>query len=144
MMDQDSIFIDTWGWLALGHRRDPHHADVRRIYQDLHHRHISLFTTDHVLDELITLLFRRESFDEAVRFMEGVFAAVEKRQLFIERVSSDRFTAAWELRKRFQDKPKLSFTDLLSMVIMRERRIEWVLTEDEHFIQVGMGFRRVP
>jgi predicted nucleic acid-binding protein len=76
--------------------------------------------------------------------MEGIFAATERRQVLIERVSSERFTAAWDLRKRFQDKTKISFTDLLSMVIMRERGIGWVLTEDEHFIQVGTGFRRVP
>ncbi|HED03407.1 MAG TPA: PIN domain-containing protein [Candidatus Fraserbacteria bacterium] len=62
----------------------------------------------------------------------------------VERVTADRFSAAWELRKRFQDKPLISFTDLLSMVLMKEQGIRQVLTEDEHFIQVGMGFSRVP
>jgi hypothetical protein len=35
-------------------------------------------------------------------------------------------------------------TDLTSMVVMKEPRIKDVLTEDDHFIQVGMGLRRVP
>lgn len=30
-------------------------------------------------------------------------------------------------------------TDLTSMVVMKEPRIKDVLTEDDHFIQVGMG-----
>jgi hypothetical protein len=30
------------------------------------------------------------------------------------------------------------------MVIMDERGIAQVLTEDDHFIQVGMGFSQVP
>ena len=80
-MDRETIFVDTWGWMALGH---------------------------------------------------------------LERVTPDRFSAAWELRKRFQDKPTVPFTDLTSMAIMDERGIHQVLTEDEHFIQVGMGFSRVP
>lgn len=144
MTDHDPVFVDTWGWLALGHRRDPHHGDVRRIYEDLHRRHAPMITTDHVLDELITLLFRRESFGEAVRFVEGIVAAADKGQVLIERAASDSFAAAWDLRKRFQDKPKISFTDLLSMAIMRERGITRILTEDEHFTQVGMGFQLAP
>ena len=54
----------------------------------------------------------------------------------VERVTSDRFGAAWELRKRFQDKPRISFTDLTSMVIMQERGIPLVVTEDEDFFQI--------
>jgi len=30
------------------------------------------------------------------------------------------------------------------MVVMSEREIEEILTEDDHFLHVGMGFRRVP
>jgi uncharacterized protein len=144
MMDREPIFVDTWGWLALGHRPDPHHLPVRRTFRDLRDQQVSIYTSDYVLDELITLLFRREVFAEAVRFIEGIVAAAALGHVRIERATPDRFMAAWELRKRFQDKPRISFTDLLSMVIMEERGIRQVLTEDEHFIQVGMGFFRVP
>jgi predicted nucleic acid-binding protein len=30
------------------------------------------------------------------------------------------------------------------MIVMKERGIKDVLTEDEHFLQVGMGFRKLP
>ena len=83
-------------------------------------------------------------FEEAVRFMEGIFQATEEQRLTVERITSERFSSAWRLRKRFQDKPKISFTDLTSMVIMKEKGIKSVLTEDEHFLQVGMGFQKVP
>ena len=92
----------------------------------------------------MTLIFRRETFKEAVRFMEGIFRAVEAAQLIVERITSDRFASAWRLHKRLQDKPKVSFTDLTSMIVMKERGIKDALTEDEHFIQVGMGFQRLP
>jgi hypothetical protein len=47
-------------------------------------------------------------------------------------------------RKRFQDKPLISFTDLTSMATMPERGITRVLTENDHCLQVGMGFQKVP
>ncbi len=138
------MFVDTWGWMALGHRRDPQHAEVRRTYEALRRHGIPIWTSDYVLDELITLLFRREVFAEAVRFVAGIMAAQAVGHARIERVTPERFFEAWELRKRFHDKPTLSFTDLTSMVIMGERGIHQVLTGDEHFVQVGMGFLRIP
>ena len=140
----DAVFIDTWGWLALGHRRDARHQEVKALYQSLQEKGTLCYTTDYVLDETATLLFRREAFEEAVYFMEGIFQATEERFLTVERITSERFTSAWKLRKRFQDKPKISFTDFTSMAIMEEKGIKNVLTEDEHFMQVGMGFQRVP
>ena len=140
----EAVFIDTWGWLALGHRRDARHREVRAFYQALQEEGALCYTTDYVLDETITLLFRREVFEEAVRFMEGIFQATEEQRLTVERITSERFSSAWRLRKRFQDKPKISFTDFTSMVIMKEKGIKSVLTEDEHFLQVGMGFQKVP
>ena len=143
-MDSDAIFVDTWGWMALGHRRELRHVEVKRIYQELLNNRAPIYTSDYVLDELVTLLFRREVFEEAVRFVEGILGAAVLGQLRVERVTPDHFSAAWELRKRFQDKPTISFTDLVSMAIMAERGIHQVLTEDDHFIQVGMGFSRIP
>ncbi len=66
-----AVFIDTWGWLALGHRRDARHQEVKALYQALQKEGSLCYTTDYVLDETITLLFRREVFEEAIRFMEG-------------------------------------------------------------------------
>ncbi len=127
----------------MGHRRDPHHRRVKRFYQQLRKGGVRVYTSDYILDELTTLLFRRELFEEAVRFLEGIFAAAEQGHLIIERITSLRFAEAWKLRLRFRDKPKISFTDLTSMVLMKELGLTEILTEDDHFVQVGMGFRRV-
>jgi predicted nucleic acid-binding protein len=140
----EAVLIDTWGWLAIGHRRDPRHQEIKELYQYLREEDARLYTTDYVLDEVVTLLFRREPFAEAVGFMLGIFQASQEGRLIIERVTSERFTAAWELRKRFQDKPKISFTDLTSIVIMRDRNIKKVLTDDDHFTHVGMDLQKVP
>jgi len=103
-MSPDPVFVDTWGWMALGHRRDPSHSEIRRFHHELREQHVPVYTSDYVLDEVITLLFRRELSSEAVRFTEGLFTAAALGHMVVERVTSDRFAAAWELRRQFQDK----------------------------------------
>lgn len=139
-----TIFIDTWGWIALGHRRDARHDEIKRYYQQLRTEGTRIISSDYVLDEMMTLLFRRESFPEALRFTEAIFSAAEQQLFMIERITSFRFAEAWKLRQRFQDKPLISFTDFTSMVVMKELGVTEILTEDDHFIHVGIGFRKVP
>ncbi len=70
--------------------------------------------------------------------------AIEQGYLNLEWISSERFDTAKELRLRFKDKPMISFTDFTSIAVMKELNIKSILTEDDHFIQVGMGFRNRP
>ena len=60
-----AIFIDTWGWLTLRDRRETRHRDVDHFYRELRRRRDSVYTSDYVLDETITLLFRRLPFVRA-------------------------------------------------------------------------------
>ena len=142
-MMPDMVFIDTWGWLAIGHRKDMFHKEVIEYYQKLRAGKSLVFTSDYVLDETITLLFRREKYEEAVKFMGGIFQSIENSHTTVDRITSQRFLSAWELRKKFKDKQLISFTDITTMVIMRERGIKYILTKDDHFTHVGMGLKTV-
>jgi len=144
MSGNNLVFVDTWGWLALGHRPDERHEEIKTLYRKLRENNNFLFTSDYVLDELITLIFRRESFAEGASFIEGVLGASERGIISIEKINSQRFTKAWRLRRQLSDKPSISFTDISSMVIMKEKKIKNILTEDDHFLQVGMGFKLIP
>ena len=97
------LFVDTWGWLALGHRRDPHHRRVKELFQTRQAAPPLLHTTDYVLDELLTLLFRRESHEESFLFLDGLLADQVAGRLLVHRVTGERFLAALNLRRRFHD-----------------------------------------
>src|SRR5574341_854651 len=114
------VFVDTWGWVALGHRQDRHHLEVKDIYQQVRQTGGRIYTSDYVFDEVITLLFRREVPAEATRFLEAIFAAAQIGQIVIERITSSRFASAWGLRQRLLDKPRISFTDLTTFILMQE------------------------
>ena len=138
------LFVDTWGWLALEDGKDAAHERVLQHYREFRHRSGQAVTTDYVLDETMTRLFSRRPFTEARQFMEGLWSAAEKNYLIIQRITTQRFQEAWQLRLRYRDKPGISFTDLTSFAVMCELRISAVLTDDHHFEQVNLGLALQP
>lgn len=135
------LFIDTWGWLVLEDSRDPQHRAASRIYAATAKAAGNIFTTNFVLDETLSRLFRRRPFEEASRFAKGL---MQSPFIKIEEITLARFRRAFELRLTFRDKPDISFTDLTSMAIAQELRIVDILTGDRHFIQAGFGFCTLP
>lgn len=120
MVASNAIFIDTWAWVTMSSSREPRFHEILAFYQEINKRAVPLYTSDYVLDEFISLIFSREPYSHARGFVEALFESAGTKLLQIERVDAARFLATWELRKRYQDKPRISFTDLTSMVIMRE------------------------
>ena len=137
-------FIDTWAWLVLASDRDPAFNTVSTLRANAASRAGGWVTTDYVLDETFTRLFAAAPFLKARRFAEAIFQAAESGLVAIERITPERFHAAWQLRLRYRDKPRISFTDLTSFVVMREMRLTNVISGDAHFEHAGLGFRRIP
>ena len=135
------LFVDTWGWLVLADRKDALHDRAVGCYEEYSRGSRRILTSNFVLDETFTLLFRRRPFNEAQRFASGLLESVF---IGIEIVTEPRFQRAFDLRKKFADKPTISFTDLTTMAIMTELHLTHVLTSDAHFTQVGLGFLTLP
>ena len=138
------LFVDTWGWLALEDRADAAHKAVVALRQDYAARNVPWLTTDYILDETFTRLFRRRPFGEAARFAEALWKARDAGALIVEPVTPERFEAAFRLRLKLRDKPRVSFTDITSFIVMKELRLSRVLTGDAHFSQVSFGFQVAP
>ncbi len=56
MHTAETVFVDTWAWLALANRRDKHHKTVKKEYERIKAEGCKLVTSDYVL-EVITALF---------------------------------------------------------------------------------------
>jgi predicted nucleic acid-binding protein len=138
------IFVDTWAWLALSNKKDIHHEIAKKWYGEMKSIGYRMVTSDYVLDEVITALFKNVVFSSAIEFMESLFAAIEENQIKLERITEPRIKIAWSLRKKYHDKPDISFTDLSSFVLMQELAINSVFTGDSHFEHVNLGFEIMP
>ena len=134
------LFIDTWGWVAVADRGDTGHEAAAEIFRQAR-RSGGAVTSNFILDETFTHLFKHRPFEEAWNFATTV---VQSPFIDIQEVTGARFSRAMEFRKQFSDKPKISFTDLSTMAIMGELGITDILTADRHFTHVGLGFRALP
>ena len=135
------IFVDTWGWLALADRSDKGHEAAAECYAERSRLRGQVITSYFVLDEVLTLLFLRLPLAAAAKFGGAILSSTFVK---IEQVTPERFRTAMDYRLKFADKPKISFTDLTSIAIMKELGVSEVLTADSHFAQVGLGFRILP
>ena len=137
------LFIDTWGWIAWRNRDDPRFDEVSRIACEAFERR-SITTTNFVVGETITLVYSRRGGRRGELFLSDFLDTLALPQVQVEQITAEHFGKAIEIRRRYRDKPKISFTDLTSMVVMHELGITDVLTADKHFAQVNLGFRLVP
>ena len=138
------LFVDTWGWLTLHDKRETQHQEVVKFYKSFRSQAGAIFTTDYVLDETFTLFFKRLTPVQAKSSMEIIINAFRQEDFNLVQITAERFAQTQALRIKYLDKPQISFTDLTSMVVMKELGINAVLTGDAHFTQVGMGFQKIP
>jgi uncharacterized protein len=125
-----AVFVDTGAWFAYFVRRDPdHNAAVDWTQKNRQ----PLFTTDYVLDELLTLLKLRESHRVAVAAGEALLRQNVAR---VERITVTDFQAAWEVFCQYRDKG-WSFTDCTSKVVMERLGIAQACAFDTDFEEFG-------
>jgi predicted nucleic acid-binding protein len=103
------VFVDTWGWLALRDKGDARHLPATTAVNGAL-KAGRVVTTDFVLDETFTLLFRRLPALRAAESIEFLMAAIEAGAVALEPISPARFGEAVKLRLRYKDKPEISFT----------------------------------
>lgn len=138
------IFFDSWGWIAVADRKDSYHDKAKPFYHEYLNGGGIPITTDYILNEVLTVLRRRLTHQMAVKFGEGIFQAARVQKLHFELIDTRRREKAWELFKKYQDKPDISFTDFTSFVVMSDFEVREVFTDDNHFEKVNLGFKRVP
>lgn len=131
------IFVDTGFLYALVDERDQNHQRVIEVLSEYRNQDLEAFglTTNHVVDETITLIRKRSHRDRGVahdvavevgqKLYDGVFGRVHHVTPSEERKAFEYFT-------RHKDKV-YSMTDCVSFVIMDAYKITEALTVDADF-----------
>lgn len=126
-----TYFVDTWFFIASIDLYDQYHRQVMRLARTLGGRR--LLTHEYVLGELLTYFSgegarARANAVETVRGFRRSHEVIESTPVL--------FDLALSRYARRPDK-EYSLVDCMSMVLMRERGITHVLTNDHHFRQEG-------
>lgn len=140
MIEPKRIFIDTSGWIELSLKGEIHHQIVTDYFLKEQKAGSKFFTCDYVLDETFTRLLTSQSFPAAKKFKLLVEKAGEVRQLLTLWTDTTLFKKAWSYFVKFHEH-KLSFTDSLIVAIVKDFKLNEVLSLDQGFKKVGLNVR---
>ena len=131
------IFIDTSGWVEIILRGERYHKLVADYFTAEVEQGSKLFTSDYVLDEAYTRLATNQHFHYARLLREKVVAAERIQALLVLWTDETLFERAWGVFDRYQEHG-LSFTDATIATLVRDLKIDEILTLDQGFVRAGL------
>ena len=132
------IYIDTGAFLARYLLKDQHHRRAVAIWEKLGSNRENCVTSNFVLDETFTLLGRRAEYGFAVQRAKNIYAS---QALTICRPDREDEIRTLQFFSKYADQ-QVSFTDCISFVLMKRRKINRVFSFDRHFELAG--FHLIP
>jgi hypothetical protein len=132
------FFIDTSAWYPILDPAHPHHRALAAPLRALIAERRRVVTTNLVVSETHALMLRREGRHAALAGLDGIDRATN---VLVHSTEELETAARRDWIDRFTDQ-RFSLADAVSFAVMRERRIEDVLTLDHRFAVAG--FRVAP
>jgi predicted nucleic acid-binding protein len=127
------IFVDTGAFLARYLKNDQHHESSTRYWQIMASERAQCCTSTYVIAETLTLLSRRVNSTFAAAKGRAFYAS---QALHIFRSDPSTEVEALQILEKFADQD-VSFTDCLSLALMRRHGISRVFSFDYHFTLFG-------
>ncbi len=126
-----SAFIDTGVFVAARNKRDINHEKaVNLLREALKGKYGRIYTSDYIFDEAVTVaLVRTRKPDIAIDIGNFILSSKKLRILHVDKLV---FMDAWRIFKKYVNK-KLSFTDAVSIALMRRYNIDYIMSFDKHF-----------
>lgn len=137
------LFIDTWGWLILRDKSHEKYSQISAFVKIFLSSGGLLYTTDYVLDETFTLLFKRLPFPKAESSLKLILNSLKAGEFYVEWITPERFIRSWKFRQKLRDKIQISFTDISSIIIMQELGIRQIITENSSFADINLNFELI-
>jgi len=127
------IYVDTGAYLARYLSRDQYHQKAKTFWGKIRKSQESCFTSNFVLDETFTLLGRWAGYEFASKKAAIIYAS---KLLIILRPTREDEMKAIDFFQKYADQ-NVSFTDCISIVLMRNKKIKRVFSFDSHFERAG-------
>lgn len=128
------IFFDTGFFFALKFKKDPNHISALRTLQDVSRKNYgSQFTSDYIIDELMTLTWKRTK-DKYVLSQIWDFFKPKNPICNIIQISIDDISLIYDIFYKFLDREQfLSFTDCSILYLMEKFKIQYLASFDSNF-----------
>ena len=125
-----SVFVDTGAFLAYRNKRDKYHEFALKLFTDaLKRKYGQIYTSDYIYDETLTLALVRTNNIAVALDIAEVIQSPRIKMVFVDAKLLERSTTTF---KKYSGR-NLSFTDAVSIEIMKEFNIEKYFGFDSHF-----------
>jgi len=133
MTDSGETFVDTSAWVALVDNDDAYHGKAASLLPSLLKTQRSLVTSNLVIAETYVIILKEMGHKTAGDFLQKLKGSARVlRVLSSEEIESE----AEQLLEKYDDQD-FSYTDAVSFVIMKRRRIRNAFCFDKHFSTAG-------
>ncbi len=125
-----SVFVDTGAFLAYRNKRDKYHEVALNLFTDaLKRKYGQMYTSDYIYDETLTLALVRTNNIAVALDIADVILSPRIKMVFVDAKLLQRSTTTF---KKYSGR-NLSFTDAVSIELMKEFNIEKYFGFDSHF-----------
>jgi predicted nucleic acid-binding protein len=129
-----TVFVDTSGFYALLDPTDSAHEKITAAFMQAEQEGWRLITTNYVVHESWAIIQHRLGWKALEAFLDVVLPPCE-----IEYVTESLLTLG-AVRCRQARQRKLSLSDCVSLEFIRQKRLVFVIAEDQHFWKQGLKF----
>ena len=131
------VFVDTSTWVESVLDNEKYHQAVKDCFQKEIEKGSIFFTCDYVIDEAFTRLITNQSFSLVAKFKKILENLESKGEIKILWTDKSLFDKAWIVFKNYQEH-KFSFTDAVIATIVKDLKIDEILTLDGGFKKIGL------
>jgi len=129
------IFIDTGAFIAWYVVQDEFHHECEKTWEYASQKY-TLFTSNHILSETISLLMRKTYPEFAVAKAKLLY---HSEVFTILRTDNEDELEALHLFEKYREH-KVDFVDCCTVALMRRHRIQKIYSYDKHFKLFGIPF----
>ena len=127
-MSTKPSLLDTTVFIAAAFSREKHHKEGRAIITSVEEGALGKpVITDYILNEVVTFVRKRKG---AAASIEMLDAMIHSPRLRLVKVENRHFEAGLQLFRTYEG---LSFTDAVSVAVMRDLDIEVIYSFDSGF-----------
>ena len=125
------FFVDSRVWIAAFNKKDKHHTAASKIIQHLLDEQIDkVYISDYVFEEVTTYIKKKISPEASILVVEAMLDSQNIEIIFMNEKS---FNASYHIFKMYD---RLSFTDASIVVMMKNRKIQYLYSFDSGFDSV--------
>jgi len=128
------IFFDTSFFYALKFKKDPNHTKAIKILKEVSQKKFgSQFTSDYIIDELMTLTWNRTKNKKLISEIWEYFVPPTNICNVIQISMDDLFQIYAKFYKLLEGNNFLSFTDCSILILMEKCNIKYLASFDSNF-----------